>query len=438
MKKYLIWSILYALCNVLILVSCGRGNDDEPYYNPPTPSSFLAPTGVSGSVVSNGIKLSWNPVEGAEFYTVSRSSSISGITVSLGYIGNIGHIYNTSVVDTNPLEGDNYYFIYACKDLKGNTYTSSPKSAPIYVQFSNSSSGSGGDNNNIKAPTNVRAVQNGKTIVVTWDAVNGASRYEVFHASSANGQYSSCGCWTNNRYTDEVVLVPNNYYKIKAIGSTTSDFSDYAYCKYSDDSGSQKPSVPTGLSAVQSGESIVVSWNSVPNAYYYRLWYSTPSGQEDFTNVYAPQTTAVFDRNMKDGTYRFWIQALNSNYEESNKSSKVSCTYKSNGGGGNQGGSTPSKLETPKNIEAHSSTYYVQISVDEVPLAYEYELYRSKSPSSGYTKITASGGSTASKRYVLTDSNPISGTTYYKVKAKALSYLGIADSDFSSYVKVVR
>ena len=436
MKKYLIWSILYALCNVFILTSCG-GNDDEPEYNPPTTSSLSAPTGLSGSVVSNGIRLSWNPVDGAEFYTVSRTSSIIGAPVPLEYIGHSGHIYNTNVVDTKPLEGDNYYVIYACKNFKGNTCTVSPQSAPIYVQYTGGNTPGGGDYNKIKAPTNVRAVQNGKTIVVTWDAVDGASKYEVFHASSANGSYSSCGYYTNNRYTDEVVLITNNYYKIKAIGSTTSEFSDYAYCKYSDNGGSQKPAVQTGLSAVQSGGTIIVSWNPVPNTYYYRLWYSTPSGQEDFTNVYSPSTTAVFDRNMKDGTYQFWIQALNSNYEASDKSRKVSCSYKSNSGGGG-GGNNPSKLETPKNIEAYSSTYYVQVSVDEVPLAYEYELYRSRSATSGYTRISASGGSTAGKRYVLTDSSPISGTTYYKVKAKALSYLGIADSDFSSYVKVVR
>ena len=433
MNKSVLWSILSSLFIVFTLASCGEDEDKGDYY-PPTSSTLTAPTGVTGSVESNGVRLSWYHVNDAEFYRVCRSSSLNGAKIALTYLGDRGDIYYSSVVDTNPLNGDNYYFIYAC-----NTYNQSPASSPIYVQYTHSDNNSGGGNENkIKAPTNVRAVQNGKTIVVTWDAVEGASRYQVFHASSANGTYSSYGYWTNNRYIDEVVLVADNYYKIKAIGSTTSEFSDYAYCKYSDNSGSQKPSVPTGLKAVQSGESIVVSWNSVANAYYYRLWYSTPSGQENFTNVYAPTTSAVFDRNMKDGTYRFWIQALNSDYEESDKSSKVSCTYKSNSGGGSQGGDNTSKLETPKNIEAYSSTYYVQVSVDEVPLAYEYELYRSKSASSGYTKISASGGSTASKRYVLTDSNPLSGTSYYKVKAKAPSYLGIADSDFSSYVKVVR
>ncbi|MBE6298810.1 MAG: hypothetical protein E7083_00565 [Bacteroidales bacterium] len=428
MNKSVLWGILFSLFIIFTLTSC----EEDPY---PDYSRLTAPTGVSGSVVSNGIRLSWNTVDDAKFYMICRASSLNGSKVMLSYIGDGGYIYNNNVIDTNPLDGNNYYFIYACKSLN----IQSPASTPIYIQYVSGNNNPGGENENkIKAPTNVRAVQNGKTIVLTWDAVDGASRYEIFHASSANGSYSSYGYWTNNRYIDEVVLVTNNYYKVKAIGSTTSEFSDYAYCKYSDNSGSQKPSVPTGLKAVQSGESIVVSWNSVANTYYYRLWYSTPYGTENFTNVYAPTTTAVFDRYMDDGTYQFWIQALNSNYEESDKSSKVYCTYKSNSAGGDQGGDNPSKLETPKNIEAYSSSYFVQVSVDEVPLAYEYELYRSRSASSGYTKISASGGSTASKRYVLTDSNPLSGTTYYKVKAKALSYLGIANSDFSSYVKVVR
>lgn len=364
MNKFYIWSIIIYLSIGFVFTSCG-GDEDEPEYNQPTISSFPAPTGVSAKIVSDGVKLSWNPVEDAEFYTVSRVSSKG--TVSLGYIGNFGRVYDTQVVDCYPEEGDNYYYIQACKDLVGNRYTTSPKSSSAYVYYTKNNYPDGGN-----------------------DYPSGGNDYP-------GGDNDNSGS-----------------------GNTQ-----------------QKPTAPTGLNAVQSGTSIVVSWNSVPNAYYYRLWYSTPSGQEDFTNVYAPTTSAVFDRNMKEGTYKFWIQTLNSDYEESNKSSKVSCTYKSNGGG-NQGGDTSSKLETPQNIEASSSTYFVQISVDEVPLAYEYELYRSNSATYGYSKIPASGGSTASGRYVLTDNNPKSGTTYYKVKAKALSYLGIADSDFSSYVKVVR
>lgn len=308
---------------------------------------------------------------------------------------------------------------------------------PNGIDENGNSSGTGGENQSgIKIPTNVKAVKEGNTIVVTWDVVQGASRYEVFHASSANGNYSSYGYWTQNRYVDKVVLTENNYYKIKAIGSTSSEFSDYAYCNFSSggSSDSTTPLTPTGLHAVKEGQTIVVSWNAVQNAYYYRLYYRTPLGTEDFINIYAPSTSAVFDRYMKEGTYTFWIQALNSDYKESAVSSKITCLFSSNGGGSGE----TKKLNAPKNVKAYSGGSFVQISFDQVPLAYQYELYRSSSASSGYRKIIASGGSSGSNSYILTDQNPISGISYYKVKATALSYLGIDDSDYSSYVKVTR
>lgn len=268
------------------------------------------------------------------------------------------------------------------------------------------------------APTGVSAKANGTSVSISWNAVTGATKYNVYRNSSSAGSFSLITTVSGTTATDNAPLSGSNYYKVTAAnGNIESDYSSTASVSLS-----TKPATPTGLRAVQSGNAINVSWNSVQNVYYYRLWYSTPSGGQDFTNVYAPSTSAVFDRNMKDGTYTFWIQALNSNYDESAASSKVSCTFKSSGGG-NGGGNSQSKLDTPQNVEAYSGGSYVQISFDEVSLAYQYELYRSTSATYGYTKISASGGSTSSKRYVLTDSNPKSGTTYYKVKAVALSYL---------------
>lgn len=413
--------LFFVSCLFLIVISsCSKDDEDEPR--------------------DYTIKLST--------YEITFQSEGGSRSVSLESEGSISSAYSSASWISVEHYGGSSITISALPNNQTTTRTGTVevtneygRSAIIDIMQSGSNNSGGGNvspgEDKINVPTNVKAVQTGNTIVVTWDAVPGASRYEVFHASSANGTYSSYGHWTSNRYVDEAVLVTDNYYKIRAVGSTVSELSAYAYCKYSANGGSQKPSVPTGLRAVQSGESIVVSWNSVPNVYYYRLWYSNPSGQENFTNVYAPTTTCVFDQYMKNGTYKFWIQAVNADYEESNKSSIVSCTFNSSGGGGG-GSNTPSKLDTPKNVEAYSDTYFVQISCDEVPLAYQYELYRSSYPNSGYTKISASGGSTASGRYCLTDSHPKSGTTYYKVKAVALSYLGIKDSDLSTYVKVVR
>lgn len=294
----------------------------------------------------------------------------------------------------------------------------------------------GGNASSLSAPTGVSAQVSGSSVSISWNAVTGATKYNVYRNSTSTGSFSLITTVSGITATDSNPLSGYNYYKVTAAnGNTESDYSSTASV-----SVSKKPATPTGLRAVQNGNAINVSWNTASGAEYYRLYYKRPAPYdiETFENIYS--TSASMEWNtMVAGTYTFWVVAVGSDYTASDASSKVTCNFTANGGGGNTGGgSSQSKLDTPKNLEAYSGGSFVQISFDEVSLAYEYELYRSTSATSGYTKISASGGSTSGKRYVLTDSNPKSGTTYYKVKAKALSYLGIADSDFSAYVKVTR
>lgn len=137
------------------------------------------------------------------------------------------------------------------------------------------------------------------------------------------------------------------------------------------------------------------------------------------------------------GTWTIWVVAVGANYETSESSSKVTFNISSSG----DDSSKPSQLDTPTNltVNSRSTDSFVQLQCNAVTYGYDYQLYRSTSPNYGYSKISASVGTNASGSIIyFTDSNPQSGTTYYKVKVAALSYLGIKDSDFSSYVKVVR
>lgn len=303
--------------------------------------------------------------------------------------------------------------------------------------------GGGNSGGPLSAPDEVKVTVNDPYIVVSWNPVENATGYEVWRSvGSSSGTYSLIATTANTSYTDS----PErgwNYYKIKATNSNyTSGFSEMTGGMSSGtdpEPDNTKPATPKNVKAKQSGNSITVSWNEVSNASYYQFWYKKPYPYdiESFDNVYDNEVT--IDQPI-EGTWTFWVVAVDKNYNMSDPSSKVTCNYKDNSGGGNNGGDDGGKtqLDTPTNLEASSGYNYVQISFDEVPLAYEYYLYRSTRASSGYTKVSASGGSTSGGRYVLTDSNPQSGTTYYKVKAIALSYLGIKDSEYSSYVKVER
>lgn len=85
----------------------------------------------------------------------------------------------------------------------------------------------------LSAPTNVKATQNGSTVVVSWNSVSGATGYEVFYSSSSNGTYYSLGTTTGTSKTDNYPYSGANYYKVVAKNSSsTSDYSSYAYCNY--------------------------------------------------------------------------------------------------------------------------------------------------------------------------------------------------------------
>lgn len=325
----------------------------------------------------------------------------------------------------------------------------------VLITIAPNNGNSNGNNNNgsseVIAPSNLQAQVSGTDVSLFWNYNGYADYFCIYASSSSYGEYEYLGYVYGD---DRSCLVENfssgtYYFKITAISyGTESAFSNTATATISSSGNgsggsggsgqTSKPSAPTNVRATANGESIVVSWNPVSGAEYYQVYYVRPYPYniETFETTYS--TSMTFYPKTIVGTWKFWVKAVNSNYDISDASSTVTVNYSSGGGNSGGGGSTQSQLDTPKNLEYASDVYYVQISFDEVPLAYEYHLYRSTKASSGYTKISASGGSTSGNRYVLTDQSPKSGTTYYKVKAIALSSLGIKDSEFSSYIKVTR
>lgn len=345
MLKTLKYSYLILLsCLSLVLISsCSK--DDEPDYTPPSTNSFMAPTGLSGTAVSDGVLLSWNAVDGAEFYVVDRSSSIDGVLISLGYIGENGHIYNTSVIDTKPLDGDNYYFIRACKDLQGNNYITSYNSAPIYVHYTrnnNSGGGNGGGGNSggndynpggnsgngdnggnggsggstvqrPSAPTGVRVSNEGNNyipnVIVRWNSVSNATNYYVYKSSSAVGRYTKIGETSYAEYgfcdTNAPTDGSSAFYKVKAVNSAgESEYSDYAKYTATSNEEAFAPAYTYG-NCTASGNQITLRWtNSTGHGYgkatevVLRVWNPYAEEWQD-TQVSASATSASFNYSTK-------------------------------------------------------------------------------------------------------------------------------------------
>ena len=244
-------------------------------------------------------------------------------------------------------------------------------------------SGGNGGSTEISAPSNLRASANGNTISLSWNSVSGASRYYVYYSTSSNGSWTCLGYTDGTACTTTAETAGTYYFVVTAADSygNESSYSNTASCNVTSGGGgsgggTSKPSTPTGVKAVLNGDNIIVSWNASNGAEYYQVYYDRPAPYNGATFENCYKTSMTFYPKTIYGVWTFWVVAVSSDY-------------------------------------------------------------RSTSPNSGYSKITASGGSSGN-RYVLTDQNPKNGTTYYKVKAIALPSTGIKDSEYSSYVKVVR
>lgn len=394
----------------------------------PEPEYLPAPTGFTLTQTSSYVKLSWNKVNGAAGYAIYRALpsdekySLLDATTSLSYL------------DYDVSSGTTYYYAVAAYDSEYIVGYGSED----YITFEGDSGGGGGTSKP-STPSGLSASANSSCIELSWNSVSGASYYNIYRSTSASSSYTNIGYTASTSYEDcSVSKGTTYYYKVSAENNAgESALSSYVSAKVNSGGGGGGTALPapTGVTATAGSYSITVSWNSVSGAYSYYVYRST-SQYSGFSKVSTEYSTSYIDATPTSGTtYYYKVAAVSSNGTIGTLSSVVSAQI---GGGG---GGTQTKLDTPTNLQAYSDTYYVQISFDEVSLCTSYDLYRSTSPNSGYKKITASGGSSGS-RYVLTDSNPVSGTSYYKVKAIATdalkTYYNIGDSDLSSYVKVVR
>jgi len=134
--------VCFLLLAVLMVTACtlegdldevrnkaGIWNDNyDPYnpYDPYYPNTLAAPSGVTASAYSSSsIYISWNPVSGADFYNVYRSSSASG------YYSYIGAVESTIFYDYNVYSNTTYYYKVsaAVNNYAVNGYVESSQSA---------------------------------------------------------------------------------------------------------------------------------------------------------------------------------------------------------------------------------------------------------------------------------------------------------------------
>lgn len=173
-------------------------NDDNAAGNSPlsavvaVTASDLGTPVVSSGIDSQGrIMLTWEYIQGADGYEVYRSNSSTGTFTRLSsQTGNTFH--NGSV---NP--GQVYYYKVRAISNSSSKYTESSTVAQIAK---------------LAQPVVKTTTNNDGKPVLSWSAVRGADRYEVYRAVSADGTYTNISSLTSTSYTDTATSVGSTYY----------------------------------------------------------------------------------------------------------------------------------------------------------------------------------------------------------------------------------
>ena len=165
--------------------------------------TLSAPTVTGGNDSQGRPTLKWNAVTGAAKYEVYRARSRSGEYIKYSTVT------GTSYTNTSYIENGNTYY-YKVRALKSDG-TAGAWSSIVAVTYKQTLSA--------PAVTGGNDAQGRPTL--TWKAVTGAAKYEVYRARSKDGDYIKYSTVTGTSYTNTSYIENGNtyYYKVRALKS---------------------------------------------------------------------------------------------------------------------------------------------------------------------------------------------------------------------------
>jgi len=236
------------------------------------------------------ILITWDEVSSAKFDELYRAESPTGEKELIGTPA------TPEFDDTDVLVETLYYYwvkacvLDACSAL--SDFDSGYRSLPAVPQNLSASDGTYLDK-----------------VLITWDAVSGATYYELYRADSPGGEKSLLDSPTLTQYEDTSALVDELYYYwVKACNAEgCSAFSEF-------DTGYRGlPGIPQNVQASDGTypDKILVTWDSTTGATYYKLYRAESLGG-DRTLIASPTSTSYDDADVEMLLeYYYWVQACN-------------------------------------------------------------------------------------------------------------------------------
>ncbi len=362
-------------------------------------NSMLPPSTFNPVKVNSdgSFNLSWTAVSGADKYEIY-------LLGSNGKYNLMKTTTATSFTTAVATYGREYAYKVRAIDSKNN----------VYSEFSNVITGV--NKKKMSTPTLKSIIVNDNgTFTLSWNAVTGADKYEIYIYNNNTGIYQLNGTVAKTSATTAYAPYNVKYsYKIRALDSESKVYSDFSNVVSA--TNKVKLSAPTMKDVVvNSNGSFKLSWNSVAGADKYEIYILNTSGTAYNlmkTTTSASFTTAVATVGRK---YSYKVKAIDSkNKVYSEFSNIVSAEYNK-------------KLTAPKmNSVVKNSNGSFKLSWNSVAGADKYELY-----------IRQADGSYKLMKTTTATSFTTAFATYgkqYSYKAKAVDSKNKVYSDFSNVV----
>jgi fibronectin type 3 domain-containing protein len=168
-----------------------------------------APTGLVASVTSTTVNLSWTPTPTATSYTVWRRAD--AYNTAFQPLANGSGITLTQFVDAVPPAGTQYlYVVTASSGTGSSSYSNQAQSAPA-------------------TPTGLAASAGDRSVRLTWNAVSGATSYNLVHSTdNVNWTTFSGGTGVTQTYATDSGLTNGVKYYYKVQAASTGGKSPYS------------------------------------------------------------------------------------------------------------------------------------------------------------------------------------------------------------------
>ncbi|MDR1219257.1 MAG: hypothetical protein LBK73_06550 [Treponema sp.] len=259
-----------------------------------------APTNVSAGAVDTEVTVSWDAVDGASSYNVYRADSQTGTYTKVGASATASYTETVASVGT-------YYYAVSAVGASG---FESARSAPTAATVTGPA-----------VPTDMSASAADDQVTVSWDAVDGASSYNVYRADSQTGTYTKVGASTSPPYIETVAATGTYYYAVSAVGASGFESAHSASTAVT----VTGPSVPTGITASAMDDQVTVSWAAVTGASSYNV-YRADSQTGTYTKVGASATASYTETVSSVGTYYYAVSAVGASSFESARSAPTAVT----------------------------------------------------------------------------------------------------------------